>query len=293
MGRDLANRYRSSYEAFEEASDALGFDIGKIIFEGDDDSLKVTEITQPAVLATSIACLRPLIENGVEAEVAAGLSLGEYTAHVYAGTLKFQDAVRLVRKRGRYMQDAVPEGVGTMAAIIGLDDETVIECCKDSQDTGVVEPVNFNCPGQVVIAGEIAAVEKAVRLCSEKGAKRAVTLQVSAPFHCRMMEPAAKKIKEELDKITLNNADIPVVANVNAEYVTDAALIAELLVKQVYSPVYWGKSVEKMISSGIDTFIEIGPGKTLTGFVKRISKKVRALNVENIETLESVLSELV
>jgi [acyl-carrier-protein] S-malonyltransferase len=292
MGKDLAEKYKSSSDAFDEASEALGYDMRKMVFEGDEETLRITENTQPAILTASMACLRPLIENGISAEVTAGLSLGEYTALVYAGALEFKDAVCLVRKRGRYMQEAVPEGVGTMAAIIGLEDDVVVECCKQASGTGVVEPVNFNCPGQIVIAGEISAVNKAVKLCTEKGAKRAVPLQVSAPFHCSMIKSAGEKIRTEIDKITVKTPRIPVISNVTADYEDEPSQITDLLVRQVSSPVLWRKSVEKMISTGVDAFIEIGPGKALSGFVRRISKEVKTLSVENVETLENALLEL-
>jgi [acyl-carrier-protein] S-malonyltransferase len=292
MGKDLAERFKSSSDAFDEASEALGYDMRKMVFEGDEETLKITENTQPAILTASMACLRPLIENGIGAEVTAGLSLGEYTALVYAGALGFMDAVRLVRKRGRYMQEAVPEGVGTMAAIIGLEDDAVIECCKQASRIGVVEPVNFNCPGQVVIAGEISAVDEAVKLCTGNGAKKTVPLQVSAPFHCSMIKSAGEKIKTEIEKITVKKPGIPVISNVTADYADEPSQIADLLVRQVSSPVLWRKSIEKMISAGIDTFIEIGPGKALSGFIRRISKEVKILNVENVETLNNALFEL-
>lgn len=292
MGKDLTDRYKSSSEVFDQASEALGFDLRKMIFEGDEETLKITEYTQPAILTVSIAALKPLMESGIKAAVTAGLSLGEYSAHVYAQTMEFTDAVRLVRKRGKYMQEAVPKGKGAMAAIIGLENELVIECCNQAGAKGIVETVNFNCPGQLVVAGETAAVEEAVRLCTEKGAKRAVVLPVSAPFHSRMMKPAAERLKAELDKIVLSDAKVPVVANVNAEYVTDSRKISDLLVRQVYSPVLWEKSIRNMIAKGVDTFVEIGPGKALSGFVKRIDREVRVFNVENLASLDMTISAI-
>lgn len=292
MGKEIAEKYKSSSTIFEKSSQALGFDIAKMVFEGDEETLKITENTQPAILTTSIACVQPLIEAGIKADVTAGLSLGEYSSHVISGTMAFEDAVVLVRKRGRFMQDTVPKGVGTMAAILGLDDEIVIECCRQASNEGIVEPANFNCPGQVVIAGEVKAVEKAAELAKEKGAKRAMILPVSAPFHCSMLRPAGDKLAVELEKIILKDMQIPVIANVCAEYISDKSMVKEYLIKQVSSPVLFRASIEKMIADGVDTFVEIGPGKVLCGFIKKINKEVRTLNVENIDSLNNTLKEL-
>lgn len=292
MGKQIAEQYKSAEAIFDQASEALGFDVKKMIFEGDEETLKITENTQPAILTTSVACMQPLLEKGIKTDVVAGLSLGEYSAHVAAGTMDFKDAVALVRKRGKYMQEEVPVGVGAMAAIVGLDNDSVIECCKEAQSEGVVEPANFNCPGQIVVAGEVKAVEKAAELCKSKGAKRAIMLPVSAPFHCSMLKGAGEKLAMELAKIELNDMAIPVVSNVTAEYVTDKNLVKDLLIKQVSSSVLWENSVRKMIDDGVDTFVEIGPGKTLCGFIKKIDKDAKTLNVEDIETLNKVLEEL-
>jgi len=292
MGKEIAEQYKSANEVFDAASEALGFDVKKMVFEGDEETLKITENTQPAILTTSIACLQPLIENGINADVAAGLSLGEYSAHVAAGTLAFKDAVSLVRKRGKYMQEAVPVGVGAMAAIIGLEEGLVLESCNGASQIGIVEAVNLNCPGQTVIAGEAKAVEKAIEICKEKGAKRAVLLPVSAPFHCKLLKPAGEKLYEELKKVNFNDMKIPVVTNVTAEYIYDKAVVPDLLVRQVSSPVLWEKSVRKMIDNGVDTFIEIGPGKVLSGFVKKINKEVKTLNVEDISSLNKTIEDL-
>jgi len=289
MGKDIASQYGSSDSIFEEASEALGFDIKKMIFEGDEETLKITENTQPALLTTSVACMQPLLEAGIKPDVAAGLSIGEYAAHVAAGTFSFKDAVRVVRKRGKYMQEAVPPGVGTMAAIIGLDDKTVEECCSEASSEGIVEPANYNCPGQIVISGEIKAVELAMKLCKEKGAKRTVVLNVSAPFHCSMLKSAGEKLALELEKTEFKDMSIPVVSNLDARYVTDKSLVKDILIKQVFSPVRWEESVREMINNGVDTFIEIGPGKVLSGFVKKISKDVAVFNVENIDSLNETL----
>lgn len=292
MGMDISRIYKSSDEVYNEASEALGFDIKKMIFEGEKEALNITENTQPAILTMSIACMKPLLENGVIPDVAAGLSLGEYSAYISAGAIAFRDCVSLVRKRGRFMQEAVPIGVGAMAAIIGLDNSVVLEILKGASSAGIVEPANFNCPGQIVIAGEVNAVEKAIELCNEKGARRAVKLPVSAPFHCSMLKPAGKKLAAELEKIVINDLKIPVVSNVTAEYNKDKLKIKNLLVRQVSNPVKWEDSILKMIESKVDTFIEIGPGKVLSGFIKKIDKSVKVLNVEDIESLNKTLSEI-
>ena len=292
MGKEIAAEYKSAEGIFAAASEALGFDIGEMIFSGDDETLKITENTQPTIVTTSIACMQPLLEKGIKPDFVAGLSLGEYAAHVAAGTLSFKDAVALVKKRGKYMQEAVPVGVGAMAAIIGLDNEAVIESCKEASAVGIVEPANFNCPGQLAIAGEVTAVEKANEICKAKGAKRALMLPVSAPFHCSLLKPAGEKLAEELSKVTFNDIQIPVVTNVTAECVTDKNAVKELLINQVSNPVLWENSVKVMLDQGVDTFVEIGPGKVLSGFVKKISKEAKVLNVDTLESLNATLAEL-
>lgn len=292
MGRQIAEEFRSASLIFDQASDALGFDVRKMIFEGDEENLKITENTQPAILTASVACLQPVLERGLKPDYVAGLSLGEYTAHVVSGTFSFTDAAALVKKRGRYMQEAVPLGVGTMAAILGLDADTVIACCKEASELGVVGPANFNCPGQIVIAGEVKAVEKAMGLAKEKGAKRSMQLPVSAPFHCSLLRPAGEKLAAELEKISLGTMKIPVVTNVTAEVIKDASEVKDLLIRQVSSPVRWEESVAAMLLKGVDTFVEIGPGKVLGGFVKKVNKEARVFNIEDIETLDKALSEI-
>lgn len=292
MGKQIAQEYKSSDSIFNQASEALRFDIKKMIFESDDETLKITENTQPCIVTTSIACLQPLLEKGIKPDVVAGLSLGEYSAHVASGTISVGDAVALVRKRGKYMQEAVPLGVGAMAAILGLDNEKVVECCKEASSDGVVSPANFNCPGQVVVAGEVKAVERAMELAKEAGAKRAMLLPVSAPFHCSLLKPAGEKLSAELEKIELSDMQIPVVTNVTAEYILDKSKVKDLLIRQVSSPVLFEESVRKMIDDGVDTFVEIGPGKTLIGFVKKINKDVRTLNIEDLESLNNTLKAL-
>ncbi len=292
MGKEIADEYKSADDIFNEATAALGFDIKEMIFSSDDETLKITENTQPTILTTSIACMQPLLEKGIKPDYVAGLSLGEYAAHVTAGTIKFSDAVKLVKKRGKYMQEAVPVGVGAMSVIVGLDNDIVVECCKEASQLGVVEATNFNCPGQIVIAGEKAPVEKASELCKEKGAKRTVLLPVSAPFHCSLLKSAGEKLAAELEGITLNDIQIPVVTNVTAECITDKSVVKELLVNQVSKSVLWENCIRTMIDKGVDTFIEIGPGKVLNGFLKKINKDVIALNVEDLESLNKTLEAL-
>ena len=292
MGKEIADEYKSADDIFNEATAALGFDIKEMIFSSDDETLKITENTQPTILTTSIVCMQPLLEKGIKPDYVAGLSLGEYAAHVTAGTINFSDAVKLVKKRGKYMQEAVPVGVGAMSVIMGLDNDIVIECCKEASQLGVVEATNFNCPGQIAIAGEKASVEKASELCKEKGAKRTVLLPVSAPFHCSLLKPAGEKLAAELEGITLNDIQIPVVTNVTAECITDKSVVKELLVNQVSKSVLWENCIRTMIDKGVDTFIEIGPGKVLNGFLKKINKDVIALNVEDLESLNKTLEAL-
>ncbi|GAE89216.1 ACP S-malonyltransferase [Acetivibrio straminisolvens] len=292
MGKQIADEYKSADAIFDEASEALGFDVKKMVFEGDEDTLKITENTQPAIVTTSVALLQPLLEKGIKPDVVAGLSLGEYSAHVAAGTMSFKDAVSLVRKRGKFMQEAVPVGVGTMAAIIGLDSQAVKECCKKASSEGIVEPANFNCPGQITVAGEVKAVEKAVEIAKEMGAKKAMLLAVSAPFHCSMLKPAGDKLAQELEKVSFSDIQIPVVTNVTAEYIFDKDKVKDLLIRQVSSSVLFEDSIRNMIENGVDTFVEIGPGKVLSGFVKKISKEMKTLNVEDIESLNKTLQEL-
>ncbi len=292
MGKEIADEYKSAGKILDEATEALGFDVREMIFNSDDETLKITENTQPTIVTTSIACMQPLLEKGISPDFVAGLSLGEYAAHVAAGTVSFKDAVSLVKKRGKYMQEAVPLGVGAMAAIIGLENDDVIECCKEASEIGIVEPANFNCPGQIVVAGETAAVEKAAELCKAKGAKRAMLLPVSAPFHCSLLKPAGEKLAAELEKVSLKEMKIPVVSNVTGDAVTDKSMVKELLIRQVSTSVLWEKCISTMLDKGVNTFVEIGPGKVLSGFVKKIDKNVTVINIENLETLNKALEVL-
>ena len=292
MGKDFFDTYDLAKKRFTEADEALGYSISKICFEGPADQLQLTEHTQPAILTVAVIAAELLRAEGIEPEIAAGHSLGEYAALVAAGVLSFQDAVLLVHKRGAYMQEAVPVGEGAMAAVIGLDDETIISVCDEASSAGAVQAVNFNCPGQTVIAGTAKGVETAVQYLQKKGAKKAVILPVSAPFHSTLMEPAAKKLAAELDKVVLHDAAFPVVSNYTGGLQQTAAEIKENLVAQADHPVRWIACVNTMRDFGADTYVECGPGKTLAGFNKRIDKGLKSLNVENIESLQKTLDTL-
>ena len=292
MGKDFFDTYDLAKKRFAEADEALGYSISKLCFEGPADRLQLTEHTQPAILTVAVIASELLRAEGIEPEIAAGHSLGEYAALVAAGVLSFQDAVLLVHKRGAYMQEAVPVGEGAMAAVIGLDDETIISACVEASAAGAVQAVNFNCPGQTVIAGTAKGVETAVQMLQEKGAKKAVILPVSAPFHSTLMEPAAKKLAAELDKVTLHDAAFPVVSNYTGGLQQTAKEIKANLVAQADHPVRWIACVNTMRDFGADTYVECGPGKTLAGFNKRIDKSLKSLNVENVESLQKTLDTL-
>ncbi len=292
MGKDFYDKFDLAKKMFDEADDALGYSIKKICFEGSEDDLKLTANTQPAILIVSVIAAELLNAEGVQAEIAGGHSLGEYSALVAAGSLKFADAVKLVHKRGQFMQEAVPVGQGSMAAIIGLDDATIVDACVKASDFGAVQAVNFNCPGQTVIAGTVAGVDKAVELLQAAGAKKAVVLPVSAPFHSTLMKPAAEKLSAELDKVEIKNAAFPIAANFTGELETDADKIKANLVSQADHPVKWIDCVQAMQNFGADVFVECGPGKTLCGFNRRIDKQIKSLNVENLETLQKTVEVL-
>lgn len=289
MGKELFDRYESAKRLFEEADDALGYSISKMCFEGPADDLKLTANTQPAILTVSVIAAKILEENGVVPEVAGGHSLGEYSALVSAGVLDFADAVRLVHHRGQYMQEAVPVGEGAMAAVLGLERDVIVKICEEASKFSPVQAVNFNCPGQTVIAGATAGVEAAVKALSEAGAKKSVILPVSAPFHSTLMKPAAEKLAAELDKVTIRDAKFPVVSNYTGELETKADEIKENLVKQADHPVKWEDCVAAMTAFGATHFIEAGPGKTLCGFNKRIDRTLKNMNVENVESLQKTL----
>ena len=292
MGKDLYDTYDLAKKYFAEADEALGYSISKLCFEGPADQLQLTAHTQPAILMVSVIAAELLRAEGIVPEIAAGHSLGEYAALVTAGVLSFRDAVVLVHKRGAYMQEAVPVGEGAMAAVIGLDDEAIVAVCAEASAVGAVQAVNFNCPGQTVIAGTAQGVEKAVALLQEKGAKKAVILPVSAPFHSTLMEPAAKKLAAELDKVALHDPVFPVVSNYTGGLQQTAAEIKTNLVAQADHPVRWIACVNTMRDFGADTYVECGPGKTLAGFNKRIDKTLTSMNVENIQSLQKTLDTL-
>lgn len=289
MGKELAENFQCAKDVFERANEALKFDLKKMIWEGNAEDLTVTENAQPAILTMSVAALVVARENGLSCSAAAGLSLGEYSAHVAAGTFKFEDAVCLVKKRGRFMQEATPLGVGGMAAVIGLDAETIIKIC--SEVDGYVEPSNFNCPGQIVITGEKEAVTKAAEALKASGAKRVIELAVSAPFHCQLMKPAADRLKIELEKIQLNPMNFPVITNVTGDYTPQD--VKENLVKQVYSAVRWEDGIRKLINDGFDTFVELGPGTALSGFLRKIDKDKNVFNIENLDTLKATVEGVI
>ena len=292
MGRALADAFPESRAVFGEADAALGFAISRLCFEGPDEELKLTANTQPAILATSVAALRPLVALGVHPAFVAGHSLGEYSALVAAGTLSLADAVRTVRRRGQYMQEAVPAGVGAMAAILGLDLPAIEEACREAAEGEVVSAANVNSPGQVVIAGHAGAVTRASERCKAKGAKRAVPLPVSAPFHCALMKPAQDRLATDLAALSFADPAVPLVSNVDAEVVTAGAACRDGLVRQVSGPVRWQESVERLVREGVDTFVEVGPGTVLSGLVRKIAKAARVLSVESPETLETALAAL-
>lgn len=292
MGRELYDNFACAREIFERAGDALGFDIKKMIFDGDERTLMLTENTQPAVVTMSMAAYEVISSMGIKADIVAGLSLGEYSAHTASGSIAFDDAVRLVRKRGRYMQEEVPEGIGAMAAIIALDNDKIAQACTQASKTGVCEVANLNCPGQTVVSGEKAAVEACCEICKSLGAKRAVMLPVSAPFHCSLLKGAGEKLALELEGVEFSDMNIPVITNVTADYVADKKDIAPLLIKQVSSSVRWEESVRRMIADGTDTFIEAGPGKALSGFVKKISRDVAVYNVEDVQSVKKLEESL-
>ncbi|HXV19381.1 MAG TPA: ACP S-malonyltransferase [Desulfuromonadales bacterium] len=289
MGKDLSDNFPAARQIFEEANDALGFDLATLCYNGPEDELKLTTNTQPAILTVSTAALKVLEqESGLRPAYVAGHSLGEYSALVAAGALSFADAVRTVRQRGAFMQEAVPVGVGAMAAILGLDTVELEAVCREAAQGQVVSPANFNSPGQVVIAGHATAVERAIELAKAKGAKRAMPLPVSAPFHCSLMLPAGERLREALAGITVGPLRSPVVSNVEAAPNSDAGRVKELLVAQVSAPVRWDESVQKMAELGVERFIEIGPGKVLAGLIKRIAKGAAAQSVEDVAGLKAL-----
>jgi [acyl-carrier-protein] S-malonyltransferase len=290
MGKELYEKFDAAKAVFNAADEALGFSITNMCFNGPEEDLRKTVNTQPAILTVSIALFEVLKEHGIKPNIVAGHSLGEYSALVAAGAISFSDAVQLVRNRGLFMQEAVPLGEGSMAAILGSDRQLIIDTCQKAQiEFGAVQAVNFNCPGQIVIAGKTLAVEKAAEMLKLAGAKRTVILPVSAPFHSTLMKPAAEKLAIELSKITINNASIPVVANINGQIVTNKQEIETSLVKQADSPVEWEDCVAEIVKFGAKAFVEVGPGKVLSSFTKKIAREIDTLNIEDSSSLEKTL----
>ena len=292
MGKELFDQFAVCRHTFEEASESLHMDLASLIFQGDKEELNLTENTQPSVVTMSIAAYRALSEYGIKPDAAAGLSLGEYSALTASGSFELSEVVPLVRKRGRFMQEAVPEGIGKMSAILGLSEDKIREACEEAKVFGIVEPANFNCPGQIVIGGEVKAVEEAAKLCKAKGAMKTIDLAVSAPFHTSMLKPAAERLKLELMNISIGELHTPVISNVNAEYIKSADEVKGLLYLQVMSSVLWEQSIRKLIEAGVQNFVEIGPGKTLSGFVKKIDRGLGIYNVEDMASLEATAKAL-
>jgi len=309
MGRDLYDNFPVARAVFDEADESLGFPLSRLIFDGPEDQLKLTEHTQPAILTVSVAAARVLAERGIEPAFAAGHSLGEYSAHVVANTLTFADAVRTVRSRGQYMQQAVPPGEGAMAAILGLDANLIQTICDQVTDQltplpttpearafnpnlAVVSPANLNSPDQTVISGSTGAVERAADLCKQAGAKRAIMLAVSAPFHCALMQPAQDALARDLATLTFHNPRFPVAANVDARLLTTSTEVPDCLVRQVTGPVRWVECIHLLIAQGATHFIEAGPGKVLSGLMRQIDRNQKALNVEDSASLDKTLAAL-
>jgi [acyl-carrier-protein] S-malonyltransferase len=288
MGKELFDHFKVAKEVFEEADDILRFSISRLCFEGPDEALKLTENTQPAVLTASIAALRVLQEEkGIQPKLTAGHSLGEYSALVASGAFSFGEAVKIVRLRGRFMQEAVPVGEGTMAAILGMEPEEVEKLCQEVSAEDVLSPANFNCPGQIVIAGHTKAVERAIELAKQRG-KKSMPLQVSAPFHSVLMKPAGVRLNEALKEISVHELKVPVVTNVEAKANSTPERVKPLLVEQVSRPVRWEESMRRMVEEGVERVLEVGPGKVLSGLMKRIDSKVEIGNIEDIQSLKKV-----
>jgi [acyl-carrier-protein] S-malonyltransferase len=296
MGRDLAANFPSARAAFDEADQALGFSLSSLCFNGPEADLQLTANTQPAILTASVAAFRGLVEQGVKPDFVAGHSLGEYSALVAAGALSLSAAARLVRRRGELMQEAVPVGVGAMAAILGIDAEKVVAACAAAAQGQVCAPANFNTPTQIVIAGHQEAVERAVEECKARGAKRAMMLKVSAPFHSALMMPAQEQMIEPLKAAAFNDLSFPIVNNVDAALVTDGSQARDALIRQISSPVRWTASVLKLFAEGVDVFVEVGPGQVLIGLIKAIAKdagkEVKRLNVEDQSSLRATIEAL-
>lgn len=291
MGRELFDNNETVRKVFNLADQELGFPLSKLCFDGPKEELDITENTQPAVLTVSVAAYKALEDYGIQPDLTAGLSLGEYSALVCSGGLDFAEAVKLVRRRGRYMQEAVPQGEGGMVAILGLEADKVEEACRLAAVAGVVQVANYNCPGQIVIAGQKKALELASSKAGELGAKRVIPLDVSGPFHTGLLQPAAEKLRLDLDKVTFHSLQIPVISNVTADYIQDGQ-VQDLLPRQVMNPVLWEMTIRRMLQEGVDTFVEIGPGSALRGFVKKIDRQAKLFNVEDIASLQNVIEQL-
>ncbi len=293
MGKDLYDNFVASREVFEEADDALGFSLSEMCFSGTVENLALTANTQPAILTTSVAAFRAMESEGfAQPDFVAGHSLGEYSALVAAGAINFSDAVQTVRKRGNYMQEAVPVGIGAMAAILGLPLETIEVACEEASQGEICSPANINSPAQIVIAGNAGAIDRAIELLKQRGAKRAIKLNVSAPFHCDLMLSAQEKLAKDLAIIDFQDLRFPIIENVSAEANTKGGRVRSALTEQVSSPVRWAASVENLINEGVKTFVEVGAGKVLSGLVRQINRDVRCLNVENPMSLKETLNNL-
>lgn len=292
MGKEIADKYPEAMDIYQRADERLGYSLSELCFQGPEEKLKLTYYTQPALLTTSVAILEAFKRHGIKAEFAAGHSLGEYSALVYAEAINFEDAVWLVEKRGQYMSEAVPPGEGTMAAVLGLPEENIDALCIEASKVGLVEPANYNCPGQLVVSGKTEGIKEVIRIAKSFGARRVIELAVSGPFHSSLLESASHKLLKSMEEITFYDPKVRVVANVSAEEVTNKNEIKEALVTQVNNAVKWEQSVKYMISHGIDTFIEIGSGKVLSGLVKKISSDVKTYNIEDLESMEKTISEL-
>jgi len=292
MGKDLAARHPIAKHTFDEADEALGYKLSQLCFEGPEDQLRLTEITQPAILTASVAAWRVLHEKGLQPAFVAGHSLGEYSAHVAAGTLSFADAVRTVRSRGRYMQEAVPVGVGAMAAIFGMHLDRVNEVCTDSAQGDICQAANINSGEQIVISGNTAAVERAAKLATDRGAKRAVMLPVSAPFHCALMKPAQDRLSADLSATNFSKPAVPVACNVDATLISEAEASRDALVRQVTGSVKWEQSMHLLIARGAERFVEVGPGKVLCGLMRQIDRSKAAANVGDEASLQKTLEQL-
>ena len=291
MGKELAEEYPVARQIFEEADAALGYKLSHLCFEGPEEQLRLTEITQPAILTASVAAWRVLDQSGLKPSFVAGHSLGEYSAHVAAGTLTFADAVRTVRNRGKYMQEAVPVGVGAMAAVLGMSLGNVISVCQDASEGEVCSPANINSPEQIVISGSKAAVERAAKLASERGAKRAVMLPVSAPFHCSLMKPAQDRLAGDLHSLQFSQPAVPVACNVDAALITGAEPSRDALIRQVTGSVKWEQSMRLLIAQGVRMFVEVGPGKVLCGLMRQIDRGPKCQSVGDEASLQKVLEQ--